>query len=64
MPVETLSWITTEYKEAPPCREQVCCIQMSNMVLCVPVWTQLLNGDPVLSQKVKMTRVSLPRAGL
>ena len=63
MPVETLSWITTGYKEPPPCTEQVPCVLISNMVLCVPVWTQLLDGDPVLSQVVKMTRVSLPHVG-
>ena len=64
MPVVTLPWITSNYKEAPQGMKQLAYARMPNMVLYVPLWTQVVNGDPVLMQVTKTTRVSLPLVGL
>lgn len=69
MPTESLGWIASNYHAKPHVNSVDTKARMHRalfsrlrcMLLYVPMWTSPSTGDPVISQVMKLTRVTLPK---
>jgi len=68
MPTNALEWIASNYKAKPSVSgagstermHHALFYRLRAMLLYVPMWTTSSTGDPVISQVMKLTRITLP----